>query len=285
MHEHRSHGGRLEAAARFTLAVAILLLSLAVSQARAASTAAASVYTDSSGDSKSAPDITQVTLTPNADGSAVALDIPLGSDRFENDGILVVELDTDRNRATGDEMGGEFVIVVGSRGLFIARGSDHSSFDHHALDATLSGGHLQLTLTLSDLGVTSFDFTVLTGRGNDVDAAPDDLPAFTYPQAVSTPAAPAAAQIRSVILPAGALFPKAGSQLRIPSLQVTLTDDTIVTADTLMCSLSFRGKPLAPSAPCTWKIPKSYRSKKLMLSVHVGYHGSTSDLTIPVVPR
>lgn len=92
-------------------------------------------------------------------------------------------------------------------------------------------------------------------------------------------------QIKAVVLPASALFPKAGEAYTLSGIGASLTDGTIVTPDTVTCTLTFKGKSLRRLGTCSWAIPKSYRKKRLALTVHVTSHGATGDLTIPVFPK
>jgi len=235
-------------------------------------------YTDPAGDSKSAPDITGVVVTPGDGTVTIEVDVATVQDLANS--ALVVSLDTDRNASTGDKLGGEFTVIADSTGAALVR-SDMTAFDHHPTSPSLSGGKFTLTLTLSDLGTTSFDFRAGSVQGDDIDLAPDSG-VLTYPQ---QPATQAVVQVKGVVLPASALLPKAGKTYTLSGLEASLTDGTIVTPDTVTCTLTFKGRSLKQLGTCSWAIPKSYRKKRLTLTVHVTSHGATGNLTIPVFPK
>jgi hypothetical protein len=270
------------------------------------------VYADAAGDSKSAPDITKVTLTSPSDG-VVAFDVSLGSVQdLAGDAAVVVAIDSDRNPATGGKLGAEFIVGASSTGAGLLRwdGANFSGFDHQSISPQLSGGELTFTLTLGDLGVTTFDFLVVSVAGDDGDVAPESG-RFTYPQAVAptapatpttptttTPAAPTppaapvtapapvTPKIVSTVVPLGILFPKAGRVLRVRGMKVKLSTNTIVSPETVTCTLRLGRVQLAPLAGgCAWLIPKSYRKKRLSLTIVTTYRGSRGSLTLPVVPE
>jgi hypothetical protein len=264
---------------RLSLAAAFLVVAAALA-AGSARAGTAYVYTDAGGDSKSAPDITKVTATDGGDGTvSFAIDLASGGDLADGR-LVVLSIDADRNHGTGDSMGGEFVVAAGTGGLLLLhwQGQDYAPADHHPMNPTLGGGRLTFTLTLADVGVSAFDFAVVGIHGNDDDVAPESG-SFSYPQAAPAP------QISGVVIPATALFPKAGKVFRVSGIQVRLASNEIVAADSVSCSLAYRGAMLKSARPCAWLIPKQYRKKLLTLTLTVSYGGATKTITLPVRPR
>jgi hypothetical protein len=267
--------------ARFSVplvAAAVAFLALLVPGAAGASP---SVYTDPAGDSKSAPDLIQVTLTDNGNGT-VGVDLKLaGPTNLGSDGLLGFFIDSDRNRSTGDTTGSEFLLLANQAAAVFEKwnGSTFASFAHQPVSPAFNGTDLTFTLTLSDLGgITSFDFAATSLRGNDIDVAPDS--GGTFPQA--------APQIRSILVPLSALTPRAGRVYRIDTTQirVRLSDDSVIGPDSVTCKLMNGRKTLRPlGGGCAWKLSKKLKGKKLALTLVVSYQGQTETFTFPVRAR
>jgi hypothetical protein len=240
---------------------------------------AADSYTDAVGDNKSAPDVRQVSVVDGGNGT-VLVAIDLDAD-ISAGATLLMGIDSDRNTATGAPCGCDYMVVADEAGVGLGKWLDGawSPFPHQGLNPMETGGRLTFTLTLADLGgTTAFDYWVAGVRGDDIDYAPDDG-VFTFPQQAAKP------EIRSVVINATSLLPRAGKIFTIPPVQVMLTSSEIVTSDSMTCSLTYKGKLLAQRAPCSWKIPSALRNKKLRLSLTVVYQGATSSVAFPVSPR
>jgi hypothetical protein len=164
-----------------------------------------------------------------------------------------------------------------------ADGSSWVEFSHQPLQPALTATDMTCTITLADLGgVTAFDFVGGSARGNDIDVAPDSGVATYGAEPAQEAAAPT---VKSVMLPAVVLLPTAGKVLRVPRLQLTLTDDSIVRADSQTCTLTFKGKKLpALAGGCAWKIPKTYKKKHLILKITFTYGAESHVVTWPVTP-
>jgi hypothetical protein len=252
------------------------------SEYRTVAAGAASVYTDASGDSASAPDIQKVVLTDGGNGT-VAVEIDLAA-TIPNDGSsgVIFAVDADSNPATGNDQGWDYAVIANATGAALVKwdGSNFSDFTHQPISPGLNGGTLTFTLTLADLGSpTAFDFVVGGANGNDVDVAPDSGE-FHYPLVVAKPT------IKSIIINSIVLAaPKAGKIFRIPSVQVTLSTDEIVTADSVSCTLTYKGHAIKRIGPCAWRIPLAYRHKHLTLHLIATYQGATGTLMWPITPR
>lgn len=238
------------------------------------------VYTDKAGDSLSAPDIQKVVLTDKGDGT-VGVEIDLAAViPDDGDSMVWFGIDADRNRQTGDDLGTEYGVGIDATGVWMMKydGSDWVAFNHTPSSPSVLGGRLGFTLTLSDFGVTSFNFIVLSFKGDDSDAAPE-YASFAYPDQSARPA------IDGIVLAATALFPKAGSTFSITTPQVKLTTGDIVAADSVTCTLSYKGQAIKPARACAWKIPKTVKGKHLVLKVTAVYGASTKSVSLTVTPR
>jgi hypothetical protein len=258
-------------------ATALVLVAAALF-AGSAHAGTAYVYTDASGDNASAPDIQKVTLTDAGDGT-VSVEIDLAAAIPDDESMLIFGMDADRNQQTGNH-GDEYAVFVGSGSAGLGKwdGSSWSTFTHQAISPNMVGGRVTFTLTLADLGTQAFDFWAGSYHASDTDAAPESG-IFTFPQTEAKPS------IQGLMLNAAALFPKAGKVFAIHALQVKLSTNQIVAADTITCTLSFKGKALAPVGTCAWKLPKTLRNKKLSLKVTAGYQEATQSITLLIWPK
>jgi len=270
------------------LAVAAAVLVTAVVAAGAARAGMAYTYADPAGDSGTAPDIRAVTLSDNGDGT-VGFRIDLVPGISDDESGVVVLVDADRNPQTGSD-GAEFAVVADAQGAGLARwdGSDWADFEHQPLSPDLDGGTLTFRLTLSDIGVTAFDFRVGAVRGDDVDLAPDGGGVFAYPPpsaSASGSAEPAAPTIAGVVVRAHVLLPKAGKRFTVPAPQLRLSDDEVVAPDSYACTLRNHGRLVKPVAKCSWKLAKATKGKQLTLKLVVHYGGASRTLALSVTPR
>jgi hypothetical protein len=235
--------------------------------------------TDPVGDNKSAPDVRQVSVVDGGNGT-VQVAIDLDAD-ISSGATLLMGINADRDMGTGAHCGCDYMVFADDEGMSLGKWFEGAwtPFPHQGLKPMETSGHLTFTLTLADLGATqAFDYWVAGVRGGDVDSAPDDG-VFTFPQAVAKP------EIRSVMITATSLLPKAGKVLTVSPVQLLLTTKEVVTSESMTCSLTYKGKPLAQRSLCSWKIPAALRKKKLVLSITATYQGATSSVTLPVSPR
>jgi hypothetical protein len=302
----RFAGGKVSrAAARVgaVLAFAVLALVAAVSApAMSAGRAAVSTYPDATGDANSAPDLAQMTLTDNGNGT-VGVDIKLaGSTDLGSDGKIGCFIDADNNPSTGGD-GAEFLVAATSSGALVGHwdGTSFVQVTTQPINSSFNGTDLTFTLILSDFGTSSFGFVVAGIRGNDVDVAPESgefsypqapppaaptttAPATTAPVTTTAPAAPAPT-VDKILVGAGVLFPKAGRVYRIKGVQVMMSTGEIVKPTTVTCRLTLRGKALrALQGGCAWRIPKTYLKKKLVLIITASYRGASGSFRLSVVP-
>ncbi len=264
------------------LAAAIAVLALVIVAAAGATRTTGGVtyvYNDKAGDSATAPDIQKVVLTDQGNG-LVGVEIDLAAIIPDDGSMLVFGIDADRNSQTGDPLGLEYFVGVDASGPWLMQwnGTQWAPANHQPAGATVNGGQIGFTLTLSDFGVTNFNFIVLSFHGDDGDAAPE-FGSFTYPDPAARPA------IAAVVLSASALLPTAGKTFAVPPVQLKLTTGDIVAADSTTVALTYKGQALKPLRHWAWKIPKTYKGKHLTLKVTATYQGSTRTISLPVVVR
>jgi hypothetical protein len=117
-----------------------------------------------------------------------------------------------------------------------------------------------------------FDFYVatITLVDNSVDYAPDAQDqVFVYALM-----APRPTQLLYAFSPK---VPKAGKTFSVAVLLVKLDDGTLAVFPTLTCNGTLNGKPIrgtAKTVQCVWKLPRSAKGKRLVVSVTVSNHGS-----------
>lgn len=257
-----------------------------------ADTKTPSIYTDPTGDSATASDVSKLTLTPG--NGTVMFDIAY-TGALGSDGGLAVGIDADRNPQTGSA-GVDYLYIAASDGAAFAKwdGTQWVSFSHQPTNPALTSTDLTFTITLADIGgVTTFDFFGGSLRGNDADYVPDSGFA-TYPLAVAPPptttttpqppSPPPAPTVKALLIPSGVLLPKAGKVLRVPRLQLLLTDGTSVPVETQTCTLKYKGKKLPSSGGCAWKIPTAYKKARLVLTITYTFGGFLKTTSWPVYP-
>ena len=265
------------------IAMVVLVAALAAgtvsgTQRAAADTTQPSTYTDPTGDAATAPDVSNVTMTPGS--GTVRVDITF-TGALGTDGDILFVIDADRNTATGSS-GFDYALELAGDGYAYAKwnGSQWDTFAHQDIAASLSDTHVGFTLTLADLGgVSTFDWGIESSRGTDHDDVPDGTGLATYPLVVATPT------VKAVLLPAVVLTARAGKTLRIPTLQVTLSDSTIATVDSQTCTLMWKGKRIPSTGSCAFAIPKKAKGQRLALKVTYVYAGKSHVVAWTIIPH
>src|SRR5919201_3268337 len=169
-------------------------------------------YADAAGDAKSAPDIGTVVVSLDSASGALGFGIQLANkDNLSNDGDVVILIDADRNPATGNQVGADYMVFVaqGGYGLLKWDGKQMSPFSHQPVVTGMTNGILAIAFCSCDLGTQSFNFVVGGVRANDVDVAPDSGE-YSFPQS-STPAI----SFDSILVGTKPLAPKAGKRFTV----------------------------------------------------------------------
>jgi hypothetical protein len=246
-------------------------------------TASSGDYTDPSGDSGTAGDITSVTVAGDKASGQLLFRIA-GTNVVSSETIpLIFEIDSDANPLTGDiAVNGadyEFDVDNTSYGFFHWNGSDWVATPDLSVQVFGGPSQIQISVNRSELGNTSmFNFFALSFNITDraFDGAPNQG-AFNYsfdangPQIISvdvkkTPAAGPKAGKRFVIVPTGLKLPPDGQ----------LTPPTILPGS-YSCTAKLGAKRLASGkGVCSLAIPKkNAKGKKLTVLLTVNYQGAT----------
>lgn len=163
------------------IAAALVVASVVAPVGGAGRAANSTTFIDPSGDNPGgrAADITTVTITSDDAGTIRFRVLTPNRPTLQSDDALVIYLNTDRDKSTG-QTGSEFRIYVfgGSRSIGLAHWNG-SAWDEGTPHASFSGSFasgLTAAVNASELGGTmAFDFFVVTlFAGSDPDYAPSD---------------------------------------------------------------------------------------------------------------
>jgi hypothetical protein len=269
----------------YSMAVSLLTLLLAgflVPGAAARSASNAVTFTDPTGDSGGAADITTVDVS-NDDNGAITLKVslPNRATAEQLSDILVIAINNDPN-ASNNRGAYPFVLFVFSQGVQVMRfdGSRFVPFDAPSLRATYSSGPT-ITFDRADFGISTrlaFFAQIRDQNAKVRDDAPDSSAAYTYVVTIGPP--PLATGPVSAV-PTVPVHGKAFS-LRLP---VTRTDSNTALPDvgvTVRCTgrvgkkaISGRDSYNGGVATCTFRVPKTSRGKALKAMLTLGYQGAT----------
>lgn len=234
-------------------------------------------YPDPTGDAKSAPDLAKVSvmLDPGSGALLFAIDLAADDQLAGNAGVFIA-LDTDRNSATGDQTGSEYLAAVFSDGAGLLKwnGSDMVPFNHAPMVISRSARNITVGFCSCDIGAQTFNFAAFSLRGQDIDVAPDNGATFPPPAQTFT--------IQSFVYTPKPFLPKSGKRFTLKPLGIRLAEtNEIVAPDSLSCTAKLGKKSLKGSGAggCSWLIPKKTRGKKLVVAVNVSYQGQTETFS------
>lgn len=252
----------------------------AAGTALAASSAA--VFTDPSGDSGTAPDVTEVQVGNDVIAGPIVLWItaPNRAALGGSEGFLTF-LDTDLNGGTGnvDQGGADFGIETMSSGARLYRwdGADWAQAAAPSLrQEWFPGQHAaRIEIQPRDLGGPSaFNFYVVSVNGDASDVAPDGNDLWSYSLANGP--------LRLTKEGAAATPARAGRPFTL-RLRVGRDDlneilhEGRVTCTAKLGTTSLRGtaRAFGPNgSTCAWTLPKSARGKRISAKIAVGYGGA-----------
>ena len=275
------------------LALLVTLAGLAAA-GTALAASSASVFTDPSGDSGAAPDVTEVQVGNDVVAGPLVLWItaPNRTTLGGSEGV-VTYLDTDLSGDTGsvDFGGAEFGIETMSSGSRLYRW-DGAAWAQTAAPSLrhdwVAGAHAaRIEIQPRDLGGTrAFNFYVVSVNGDAIDVAPDGNDLWSYSLA--------SGPLRLTKEAAAATPARAGRPFTL-RLEVGRDDiNEILGAGRVTCTAklgttSLRGtaRPFGASgSTCTWALPKAARGKRISAKIVVGYGGaSVSHAYTGVVKR
>jgi len=228
-----------------------------------------------------------VTVTSDANG---LLTFVIRADGFVDGGDLrtYVVLDTDANAATGapETFGADYLFVVDESDntyyFFRWDGADWNSEIPSSTVFVASGtaAGVRISVNRSELGNTgAFNFWTRTRLGpNDsttVDDAPD-LGTWNYTIAAGGP------EIRGVLVTTKpGLGPKASGAFTVLPVGLRLPNQEapaiLPPPDSYTCKAKLGSKPLsgAGKGGCTWKLARSAKGKRLIVTLTVTYQGAS----------
>ena len=256
-------------------------LVLAATAASGAAAATGKTFHDETGEVAGAPDIGKVTISQ--DGEVLTVQADVTNAPLLRPGTAVFELNTDRNLATGDLDGADYVLMFdlktwsgsverwnGKRYVPAKKVSDPSR--------TLIGGKsVGFMFNLANFGSPKqIGLSMAVFRGAISDGIGDRAPnhgAWTFD------VRPAMDSLDLTFTPnrphAGAVFAYANR-----SAKLTLTDKATVMPRTLSCTAHLAGAMLpgiGRSNACRWQIPAGATGKLLTIDAAVDYGGSQAD--------
>jgi hypothetical protein len=269
------------------LLLSLLLAGFLVPGAAARSASNAVSFTDPSGDSGAAADITTVDVS-NDDNGLITLKVSLPNRPTAESlaEFLVISINNDPN-ASNDRQGfgtGDFALFAYAQGIAIRRfdGSRFAPFDAPSLRADYANGRLIVTFNRADFGISSrfaLYAQIRSSDGSNVrDDAPDGSGAYTYVVTIGPPPLAAGAMTAAPRVP---VHGKAFS-VRLP---VTRPDNNAAVPNvdvTVRCTgrigkkaISGRGSYGGGVATCTFKVPKTSRGKALKATLTLSHQGAT----------
>lgn len=254
--------------------------------------AAGNHYTDPTGDSGAAPDITAVDITNDAaDNATFTVTMAPRPTGYAPDEQLQLHVDADQNPATGSPAGTEFLFVSTGQGWGLLQwdGSEFSQAPtttaHVTASVTSTAFTIAFAINKSELGNTNaFNFWVTTTKGTGADTdpfdtAPDGTAVYTY-----TYAAPATVQSITAKVPKTA---RPRHVVALSNFGVSLSDGTSAKPTAVACKATFRGNALKNAGGCSFAVPKTAAGKSIVVTVTVTYGGQaySTKYTIHVAKK
>lgn len=242
-------------------------------------------FTDPSGDSGTAPDITSVVVSNDANGRIdVHVDVP-GQATLASDALLFLVMNTDNNPNTGapNTFGAEYYFALygddQTYGLYRWNGSDWADVPTGTETVSwTNGAHIAFDPSqLGNLTELTFYAKTLQGSGGPEDGRVDfapDYDTWTYVIPLQVPTPPSIGSKQVLVATAGTA--RAGKPYAVKvTLRLVVDGQTyIVGPDQLSCVAKVDGrrvkstvKPSGLAWACAMVVPKSVRGKTLVLSL------------------
>jgi hypothetical protein len=270
---------------------AVLVCALAAVALVAAGAAGADAsYTDPTGDSAGAPDITGVTIANDASGN-LTWTVRTSQASLAADAMLDLEINADQNWSTGDD-GIEYAFVIDSTGWALLRwnGSDYDDAPASSGNASYSNGVATFKVNKADLGVnTAFTFYVDAlqfGPDDKVltyDTAPDGDAVYDYTLTVPTPT-PVAVTLQASKPVATPKKPAAGKPFVVGMAVLRGDTGAPLASGTVSCAVKVGGKALKATgavrggvAASSMRIPAKTKGKKVSGTIKVTFKGASAS--------
>jgi hypothetical protein len=239
-------------------------------------------FTDATGDSKTAPDITAVTAAHDAAGN-LTFTVRTTHAQLSGDSLVDIAFDTDQNPDTGSN-GVEYFFFVHSSGWQFVRwdGTKFVPAAASSANGSYANGVATFKVSKADLGgVEKFTFWAdsfqLDANGNLIaeDTAPEGTDAYVYSLApvalrASTPTA----------VPAK---PVAGKAFSVGTRVTRADNGAALATGTVTCTVRVGTAPLRAVgtmrngvAVCAMKLPKTAKGKLVRVTVKVAFQGSST---------
>jgi len=245
-------------------------------------------YPDPTSDSGTAPDITSVVVSNDANNQ-ITFRVNVASLVVPSDARVLLAIDSDQNASTGAS-GTDYLLLAdlsnNTFGLARWDGSTFVGTPSTTATASNDSGGITFSVNASELGNTKgFNFWVRTLQGTTVVAGNhDDAPdsgSWNYQLG------PAAALTLSVELShasrarAGKPFVAVITVARSDTVLADLSVEDVTCAATVGGRRLAAGSPLAlgPAATCGWRLPKKSKGKTLHASITINLDGAAVTKT------
>jgi hypothetical protein len=246
-------------------------------------------FTDPTGDSGNAPDVTSVVVS-NDDAGTIYFRVSVANrSTLGADDLLAVTIDTDANAASGSN-DFDFVLsfVSGHAGLVAWNGSAFTAASAPSLSGSYAASVLTVAINRSELNNTGgFYFGIAAsgdGGATTGDVAPDNS-LWHYQLSIGPPAAPSSTTTATQTNPgpshnspgltATSLYvskARAGQAFLVRLVVRRSDNQQPLNAGTVTCSATLASKPLRPAAKtgprggistCLWRLPTNAHGKQL----------------------
>lgn len=243
--------------------------------------------TDPAGDSNGAPDITGVTVANDLSGVILFVIEVANRSGFAPNDEVVIDIDSDRSAATGfpDRGGGvDYRLRIDATTINLGQwnGNGFAPAPGTTFRVTFVNGYVA-AVHRSELGATgAFAFFVRTrlqsGASNQTDVAPGDV---YFPYTLSPPHIDA---IRPRFSPAA---PRAGSTFRLNSVQLQFETSESATAAAFTCRATLAGRGIRGTGRggCTFKLPKTAKGKRFVITITATATGGKAESFRPYAFR
>jgi hypothetical protein len=246
-------------------------------------------YTDAAGDNGTAPDITSVVVSNDANNR---LTFRINVDKLvvPSNTMIGIAIDSDQNRSTGSQ-GTDYLVIadLSNNSFGVVQWNGSTFVDAQAPDASASNDATGLTFSVNsaDLGNTNgFNFWSRTLAGTTVaggnhDDAPDQG-TWNYQLGPAT-----------VLKLTAQLFHATKARSGKPFIAVVTVErsdgvEADVTPDDVTCRATIGRQPLrdgtavalGPAVGCSWQLPKRSKGKTLHASITVNLDGASVTKTV-----
>jgi hypothetical protein len=243
--------------------------------------------TDPTGDGNGAPDITGVTVANDLSGTILFVVEVANRTGFVARDEVLIYVDSDRSAATGapDRGGGvDYRLRIDATSSDFERwnGTGFEPTARSTFRVTFVNGYVA-SVNRSELGGTnSFAFFVRTRMQEAPSNFFDVAPADSYFPYTLTP--PHIEAIRPSFSPA---TPRAGSTFRVNSVQLVFETAESAAAAAFTCRATLSGKRIRGTGrgSCTFKLPKTARGKRFVLTMTATATGGKAETFRPYAFR